>query len=39
MKLDDLTQQRVVLLGMGTDIQAALGAILAANPAEISLVD
>ena len=39
MKLDDLTQQRVVLLGMGTDMQAALGAILAANPAEISLVD
>jgi UDP-N-acetylmuramoylalanine--D-glutamate ligase len=39
MKLDDLTQQRVVLLGMGTDMQAALGAILAANPAQISLVD
>lgn len=39
MRLDDLTQQRVVLLGMGSDMQAALGAILAANPAEISLVD
>ncbi|KLR61951.1 UDP-N-acetylmuramoylalanine--D-glutamate ligase [Actinobacteria bacterium IMCC26207] len=39
MKLDDLTQQRVVLLGMGTDMQAALGAIMAAHPAEIYLVD
>ncbi|CAB4557665.1 unannotated protein [freshwater metagenome] len=39
MKLDDLTQKRVVLLGMGTDMRAALGAILAANPAHIALVD
>jgi UDP-N-acetylmuramoylalanine--D-glutamate ligase len=39
VKLDDLTQKRVVLLGMGTDMQAALGAILAANPAQVALVD
>ncbi|MEX0768692.1 MAG: hypothetical protein WD029_09490, partial [Microthrixaceae bacterium] len=39
MKLSDLAGQRVVLLGMGTDMQAALEPILAAEPLEVLLVD
>jgi|GEM_PF-1308055 len=39
MKLSDLAGQRVVLLGMGTDMQAALGPILAAAPLQVFLVD
>ncbi|CAN5546951.1 UDP-N-acetylmuramoyl-L-alanine--D-glutamate ligase [soil metagenome] len=39
MRLADLSGRRVVLLGLGEDVRAALGAIRGAGPAEVTLVD
>lgn len=39
MRLSDLTGQRVVLLGLGIDVAAALDEIRAAGPASITVVD
>ena len=39
MRLDELRGRRVVLLGLGEDVRAALPSILAAGPADLVLVD
>jgi UDP-N-acetylmuramoylalanine--D-glutamate ligase len=39
MHTDELTGRRVVLLGMGADVRAALPAVLAAGPASVRVVD
>ncbi len=39
MRLDDLSGRRVVLLGLGADVRAALGSIMDAGPADVRLVD
>jgi len=39
MRLDELGGRRVVLLGLGADVSAALPSIIDAGPAEIVLVD
>ena len=39
MRLGDLTGRRVVLLGLGADVRAALGPIMDAGPADVRLVD
>ncbi|MEO6987423.1 MAG: Mur ligase family protein [Aquihabitans sp.] len=39
MQLHDLTDQKVVLLGMGADVSAALPAIVGAGPASVVVVD
>ena len=39
MRLDELNNRRVVLLGLGTDVRAAVWAIDAAGPAELVVVD
>ena len=39
MRLGDLTGRRVVLLGLGADVRAALGPIMDAGPADVRLVE
>ena len=39
MRLDELSGRRVVLLGLGADVRAALGPIMDAGPADVRLVD
>jgi len=39
MHLDELTGRRVVLLGLGADVLAAVPQVLAAGPAEVLVVD
>lgn len=39
MRLDGLSNRRVVLLGLGTDVRATVWAIVAAGPAELVVVD
>lgn len=39
MRLDELTGRRVVLLGLGVDVLAAVSAIRAADPAELMVVE
>lgn len=39
MRLDELSGRRVVLLGLGDDVRAALPSIIAAGPADLLLVD
>ena len=39
MRLDDLTGRRVVLLGLGADVRAAVPAIRGADPSTLVLVD
>ena len=39
MRLDELTGRRVVLLGLGADVLAAVPEVLGAEPAEVAVVD
>ncbi len=39
MRLSDLQGRRLVVLGLGDDVSAALGAVVAAGPADVHLVD